>query len=258
MLTAYFDDSGTHAGANVTLLAGLFGNAHQWDHFNGLWKQALEAPLNGAKPPVRRFRMFDCFGSRHEFKGWTRSDADNFGHQLANVIFKCGLWGCATVVTTKRADTPETGDPRRASGGAEGGATRYSLYWMLDWARRQAPHDRDMAFVFDDRPERKEEYQTAFDLFAQRVRAASAPPLRLSLTFANAASVLPLQAADLAAWEVQQDELSFLHRERPAGKFERKLIARMAASERFQIQSATPETIGSMADALEQALQRTA
>src|SRR5262245_61922147 len=124
MLTAYLDDSGTHAGANVTLLAGLCGNAHQWDHFSSLWKQALEAPLNGAKPPVRRFHMFDCFGARHDFKGWTRSDADDFGHQLANIIFKCGLWGCATAVTARASDQKAQGELADASGDADSGATR--------------------------------------------------------------------------------------------------------------------------------------
>jgi hypothetical protein len=54
---------------------------------------------------------------------------------------------------------------------------------------------------------------------------------------------------DLFAWEVHQDELSFLHRERPAGEFNRKLLARMAASGRFRIQSVTADTIGSVAGA---------
>jgi hypothetical protein len=258
MLTAYFDDSGTHSGANVTLLAGLIGNAHQWDHFNGLWKQALEAPLQGAKPSVRHFHMFDCFGSRKEFKGWSRSEADDFAHQLVNVIFKCGLWGCATVTTARTQDQQATGDLPRAPDGAEGGATGYCLDLMLDWAREHAPHDREMAFVLDDRPERKKEYQAAYDVFSGHAQATATPSPSLSLTFADAANLPPLQAADLFAWEVHQDELSFLHRERPAGKFERKLLTRMAASGRFMIQSGTPAAIGSMAKSRDEIWQRSA
>jgi hypothetical protein len=252
MLCAYFDDSGTRSGANVTLLAGLFGNPHQWDHFSGLWQQALNAPLGGAKPALRRFHMFDCYGGRQEFTGWVRSEAEDFALELGNIIFKCGLWGGATVVTARGADQ-HAGDEPRESGDAGGAVIRNNFHLALDWARRNAAYDREIAFVFEDRPERKEEYEAAYAAFSDQVRAANILPLPASLAFANAVKELPLQAADLFAWEVHQDELSFLHRERPAGQFNRKLLTRMAASGRFRIQNATPETIGSLVESLEKA-----
>jgi hypothetical protein len=253
MLCAYFDDSGTRPGANVTLLAGLFGNPHQWDHFKGLWQQALSAPLDGAKAPLQRFHMFDCYAGRKEFTGWVRSEAEDFAQQLGNIIFKCGLWGCAAVVTARAADKRASGDQPRESGEAEGAAIRNSFHLALDWARKNAAYDREIAFVLEDRPERKKEYETAYAAFSERARAANIPPLPASLTFASADKELPLQAADLFAWEVHQDELSFLHRERQAGQFNQKLLARMSASGRFRIQSATPETIGSLVESLEKA-----
>ena len=245
MLHAYFDDSGTRSGASVTLLAGLFGNPHQWDHFNGLWQHALDAPLGGAKPGVRQFHMFDCYGGRNEFTGWVRSEAEDFALELGNIIFKCGLWGCATVVTAKASDK-RTGAPARESGDAEGAVIRNSFHLALDWARNHAAYDREITFVFEDRPERKKEYQAVYATFSDSAQAIDARPLPAALTFADAANELPLQAADLFAWEVHQDELSFLHRDRPAGEFNRKLIARMVASGRFRIQSATPDTLSSI------------
>jgi len=247
MLCAYFDDSGTRAGANFALLAGLFGNPHQWDHFNGLWQQALNAPLDGAKAPLRRFHMFDCYGGRNDFTGWVRTEAEDFAQQLGSIFFKCGLWGGATVVTARAADKRAAGDQPRESGGAEGSVIQNSFHLALDWARKNAAYDREIAFMFEDRPDRKKEYETAYMAFSDHARAANILPLPASLTFANAAKELPLQAADLFAWEVYQDELSFLHRERPTGQFNRKLLARMAASGRFRIQSATSETIGNLA-----------
>jgi len=253
MLSAYFDDSGTRPGANITLLAGLFGNPHQWEHFSGLLQQALDAPLGGAKPRLQRFHMFDCYGGRKEFTGWVRSEAEDFALELGDIIFKCGLWGGATVVTARAGDQRAAGDRPSDPGDAEAGAVRNSFHLALDWARKQATYDREIAFVFEDRPERKKEYETAYAAFSDSARAANTLPLPASLTFANAAKELPLQAADLFAWEVHQDELSFLHRERPGGQFSRKLLARMAASGRFRIQGATPDTIGSMVEALEKA-----
>jgi hypothetical protein len=251
MLCAYFDDSGTRSAANVTLLAGLFGNPHQWDHFNGLWQQALDAPLDGAKPPVRRFHMFDCYGGRHEFTGWVRSEAEDFALQLGNIIFKCGLWGCATVVTAKTRGQRTAGAAESESSDAEDAVIRNSFHLALDWARNHAAYDREITFVFEDRPERKKEYQAVYTTFSDSAKAIDARPLPASLTFANAGKELPLQAADLFAWEVHQDELSFLHRERPVGQFSQKLLTRMAASGRFRIQSATPDTIGSIVGSFE-------
>jgi hypothetical protein len=247
MLCAYFDDSGTRSGASVTLLAGLFGNPHQWEHFNGLWQQALDAPLGGAKPGVRRFHMFDCYGGRNDFTGWVRTEAEDFALELGNIIFKCGLWGCATVVTTKAGDKRAAGDLHGESREAEGAVIRNSFHLALDWARNHAAYEREIAFVFEDRPERKTEYQAVYTTFSDSAQAINARPLPASLTFASAGNEVPLQAADLFAWEVHQDELSFLHRERRPGEFNRKLIARMAASGRFRIQSATADTISSLA-----------
>jgi hypothetical protein len=250
MLTAYFDDSGTHAGANITLLAGIFGNQYQWDHFNTLWRKTLDEPLSGTKPRLLRFHMTDCFNSLNEFSGWKRTETDFFAHELSNIIFRCGLWGCATSVTGRAWDEHVTGELRRAAGDAEGGAIRNCFHLTLDWARNFARHEREVAFVFENRPERKKEYEAIYSVFSDYARETDTPPQLVSLTFANGFKSLPIQAADLFAWEVYQDELHFLGRDRPKGEFHRKLLTRMAASGRFRMQSGTPDAIGKMVESL--------
>jgi hypothetical protein len=48
MLTAYFDNSGTHASSNIVLVAGIFGTEWQLRSPDRLWQKHLERPLDGA------------------------------------------------------------------------------------------------------------------------------------------------------------------------------------------------------------------
>jgi hypothetical protein len=66
MLTAYFDDSGSHAGSDVVVWNGLFGNQYQWKLFDELWAAKLGAPSPG-KNSLRRFHMYDCQHGEGEF-----------------------------------------------------------------------------------------------------------------------------------------------------------------------------------------------
>jgi hypothetical protein len=85
MLTAYFDDSGTHPDSEVVLWYGLFGNHFQWAHFDNLWAAKLGEPSLG-KPPLSRFHMAHCQAGDGEFLGWNRTATDFLVHELVPTI----------------------------------------------------------------------------------------------------------------------------------------------------------------------------
>jgi hypothetical protein len=242
MLITYFDDSGTHDDSEIVLLAGLFGNEYQWALFNDLWRKRLEESVPG-KPPVKRFHMTDCYNSLSEFAGWNRNETNYLAKELGEIIFRCNLWGCASAINRKAWDQFITGDLRRALGDAEGGCIRVCFNTTLQWAA-EFSGSNSIAFVFDDRPHKKQEYDAVYRVFSDHRNATRLSPKLVSLTFARSSNVLPLQAADLFAWEFYQDELYFLRNDAPRkGEFHRKLLERLAKSGRFRIQSGDKNSV---------------
>ena len=199
MLRAYFDDSGTHDPSDIVLLAGIFGTEWQLSTLDRLWKEHLERPLSGRKPPLKRFHMYDCQNSLGEFVGWSRTETDYYCHQLRTAIIDSHVSGYGTACARKDWDDLVTGDIRANVGDSEGFCVRNCFIKSIAWAQHNT-FDPEMTFVFDNRPHRQRENKVIFDAF-QRVIGL---PSLVGIAFLTSHKVRPLQAADMIAWELYQ------------------------------------------------------
>jgi hypothetical protein len=245
MLTAYFDDSGTHDTSEVVIIAGLFGNQFQWDAFSDAWGKKLQVPSLG-KPPLTRFHMYDCYNSLGEFSGWSRTATDFLAHELGQIIIKNGIWAYACAVLRKEWDSLVTGVSRKALGDAEGFCARNCYVKTLHWASNYTS-DPQIAFVFDDRPHRKREFEKLFELFQREGRREGNRPELTNFAFVSSKRVLPLQGADLVAWEFYQHAIDVLHRGIRPKDFQRKQMQVFNKSGRFRLQLATTDNIRQIA-----------
>jgi hypothetical protein len=189
MLRAYFDDSGTHRSSNIVLVAGILGTEWQIKSLDRLWQMHVNRPLDGGKPPLRRYHATDCFNSTSEFSGWSRTETDYFSHELRTAIIS------AYGVGVQRHDWDEivSGELRGFLGDAEGYAITQCYVKTLEWARENT-FDPEITFVFDNRPsEIQRRAKTIGDAFARH----SENPRVVGCEFLSSYDVRALQAADL-------------------------------------------------------------
>lgn len=199
MLTAYLDDSGTHDNSQVVLWAGLCANHFQWALLTELSQQQLKAPCPD-KQPISRFHMTECYDSRGEFAGWTRTETDLSAHEFTNIILRAGIYGRAFATSRKDWDELITGNVKIIFGDAEGFCVRNCYLQVTRWAKEKASYDHELAFIFDARPHRQAENSMLFDIHKQFSEENGEGPKLVSLTFGSSKELLPLQAADLFAW----------------------------------------------------------
>ena len=144
--------------------------------------------------------MTECQNSLGEFTGWSRTATDHLVHELGGIILKCGLHSNGAAIARKDWDELVTGNLRIALGDAEGYSMRMAFVRASKWARAATGQDK-IEFVFDQRREREQEGRRIFELFERHSRIDHNIPVPVSITFCDSYRCLPLQAADLLAWE---------------------------------------------------------
>ncbi|WP_316199180.1 DUF3800 domain-containing protein [Bradyrhizobium sp. SZCCHNS2002] len=197
MITAYFDDSGTHGPSEVVIVAGIFATEARTRLLERRWRKLLADPLEGRKPPLKRFHMFDCYNSIGEFTGWTRTETDYLCHLVREELVGAEISSYGVACPRKDWDELVTGDYAAIFGNAEGFCIRNCFVRTLAWAGR-CTFDPDIRFVFDARPPGVVRdagvVHDAYEKFITDLRIAG-------ISFESSLQSVLLQAADYVAWE---------------------------------------------------------
>lgn len=207
MLTAYFDDSGTHRGSETVLMAGFWANTYQWDFLSQEWNKKLQSPSPG-KLPLSRFHMAECQAGDGEFGGWGRLATDFLVRELQDIIIKSGIYGIALMLNQAHWDALVTGELRNQLGDGEDTCIKGCFAKVLIDARHFST-ESEIEFIFDDRPRKLNVSNRAREIFSGLSKAAKVKPIPVSINFASSRRLPPLQAADVMAWEFYQHASDF-------------------------------------------------
>jgi hypothetical protein len=246
VLTAYFDDSGTHAGSPVVSTGGLYGNDSQWETLEREWKAILDSPGDGW-PRLRRFHMYDCVHGEGEFFGHTLGARDHLIYKFRQTILKAGLHGYSMAVSGPDWDRLVAGVHRDAWGDGERFSVLQCFLRTLDWASRESV-ETEAAFVFDDRPQRREANERVFRIYQNFSAERGLHPKPVGIAFLNSEKTIPLQAADMFAWESNRFSLQWLREGNKAVL--RAHFRRFLETRRFQMQCASSAQIEEMINKL--------
>lgn len=193
MLKAYFDESGTQGDSPVMAVCGFVFPAAQARKFTREWRQAL------ADYSLPFFHMKQFWPRQGPFKGLTPEDRDALLERLVGIILDRAVHGTITSIDPREYRQIVSARRRSEFGSAYAVCSFLTLVGVGSWARENNMGN-EIAYFFEEGDPHAAEAALhmagiAQDPDAKRLTCHSAH------TFTSCMKAVPLQAADLLAWE---------------------------------------------------------
>jgi hypothetical protein len=196
MLRAYFDESGTHAGALITALGGFTADEAKWRALDADWDAKL------TQHGLAYFRMTECLSGWNQFLKW-KKDPDRraaIGDEFADIIIKhrpVPFWASVVTEDWERLTSPPFRNRYRTPYGL---CFERCIHTVSTWAHAHAKGE-PVALVFAEQDEYRDRASEVYGYYAGAQKYANLA----GMAFAPARRCRPLQAADLLAHAMNKD-----------------------------------------------------
>lgn len=200
MLQCAVDDSGSdnQGDSRVFVLAGYISDEDRWKDFSKEWSTAL----NHGYRSLEYFKMVEAHSQKNQFDGWPDSERDAKLIELNEIIQKYVLFDVRAILQWKDHEDVQRQYPQYP-------VSKYEILFNCLMIQailgvKNLRVDDVIDFYFDDQNKigdaALKEYRRQQLTFPQSlVRYVAGPP-----SFKDEKKVLPLQAADLLAWQVRR------------------------------------------------------
>jgi hypothetical protein len=197
ILTAYFDESGTHAGSEVVAVAGYLSTPPRWISFEAQWREAL------AEYGIGLFHMSDFAVRAPPFNTWTEERRRACFMRLVEIINRNVEYSVGTTISTGMFDEVFPPKAKEWCGGPYGLVAR-SIFMTVGEIVREHYPDHWIRYVFESGAAGAGQVLKGFlDNYRSPEQQNH---LRLcGLSFEDKRCFLPLQAADILAYELYLD-----------------------------------------------------
>jgi hypothetical protein len=195
ILKAFIDDSGSGGDSPWFVLAGYISSADRWDSFTAEWGQKLSAP-----PAIQYFKASEAEALNGQFDGFSEAERNEKIDSLIPTIQKYARQPISVRVMQK--DYDEIVKPHVAP---HLDNAYYFLFMSFIFSGTSSEKyfgsSEPLAFIFDsserfERPS-KRLYEDVADGLKLRNRVGE-------ILYRDEKVFLPLQAADLLAWQVRR------------------------------------------------------
>jgi hypothetical protein len=193
VFSAYFDESGTDKQSPIMCVAGYVFADEEVLRFTAEWNELL------AEYGLPYLHMKDFVHSRGPFKGLARADRDGLYPRLIAVLRARLAHGIVISMSEREYEAVVPRELRREFESAYAVCSFLSFVAVQRWADRER-YDGPIAYTFEAGDEHASEA-------ARHMQGLAQDPIARAVTrydshsFASRESAVPLQAADVLAWE---------------------------------------------------------
>jgi hypothetical protein len=200
------DESGVHGKASpVVTVAAYVAKPRTWETFTRRW--------NATKRPIKVFHSSDCNAFEGEFEGWARADRDALVINLLKVVRERPMMGFVTGLDLRAYEEAMTANPdlRELLPDPYGTCFHWTVGTIMEIIEKKRNNER-LAFFHENNSFHKEAYEGFDWIKANRTTHTS----MMTLSFGGKDDFVPLQAADILAYEGYKLLIDPAARKRPS------------------------------------------
>lgn len=193
-LTVYLDESGVHRDSKAVTLAGFVSTPDRWVSFEREWREALD------DYGLPSFHMVDFAAGRGPYSHWQNAQHRIRFGRLLEIIKAHVMYGVGIGVPTEpyhRLFSPEA----KAHVGGPYGFAASVAFLEFSYQLPEVVEDPWLAYVFESGQPGIDQIAKSFQ-YNEQVPEQKADLRLLSLAFQNKLDFVPLQAADILAYEL--------------------------------------------------------
>jgi hypothetical protein len=193
MIKIFVDESGTHADAEVITVAAYAGRPKIWRGWTDQWRKK--------KRPIEIYHAVDSANLRGEFDGWTKERRDELAAKLLPIIANAKIAGA--VIGLHLSEFQKAVGDRKEIPEALGTPYTTCFHWLVQSLLELLKHNKkteSLKFVHENN-DFEGDARRAFDWIKENANPYDVP---MRLTFGGKKDQMPLQAADILAYEANK------------------------------------------------------